>query len=224
MKKIIAFALFAICMLGLTSCGKLSGLVGNENAVEGITYNGVSYDAHAFYCAENDKHFLGYADDRARVYCIGNKNDPDYIIIDGSDNTTAYVKEGVTVPTSGTVTKILIDPYVRGNNKLVLAKKEDLDLIAQLTGISGEVQDFTVGNFYTDGNEFYYVYNGSGVSVRENYGGYIAFANGKWIYSAPGNKIERKENNMAVVAAVVIEDSDLIDKICKTDLARYIAH
>ena len=224
MKRIIAFALFAICIFGLTSCGKLSGLVGNENAIEGITYNGIFYNACGFYCAESDKRFLGYADNGARVYCIGNKNDPDYIIIDGSDNTTAYVKEGVTVPTSGTVTKILIDPYVRGNNKLVLAKKEELDLIAQLTGIIGEVQEFTVENFYTNGNEFYYVYNESNVSIHENYGGYIAFVNGRWIYSAPKNKKERKENNTFIVAGVVIEDSDLISRICETDLVKFIEY
>lgn len=224
MKRMIAFALFVICIFGLTSCGKLSGLVGNENAVEGITYNGKSYKSCVIYCAESDKLFLGYADNGASVYCVGNKKDPVYLIIDGSDNTIAYVKEGETVPTSGIITKILIDPMVRGKNKYVLAKQEELDLIAQLTGISGEVQEFTVENIYTDGNEFYYVYNESNVSVYENYGGYIAFVNGNWIYSAPGSKKEQKENNTFIVAGIVIEDSDLITKILKTDLVKHIEH
>ena len=219
MKKVCFSIFMIVCLFVLGSCSRLSGLVGNENSVEAIWYNGTTYYAAGFFCAASDKQFLGYADNGASVYCVGNKRDPDFIIIDGDDNTTSYVKDGASVPTSGTVTKVLIDPYVRGNNRRVLAGKDELSIVAQLAELCGETQLFTVNNVGTDGNAFYYVYNGSNVSAYQNYGGYIAYVDGVWIYSAPGNKIEHMENNTAVVEAVVIEDNELIDRICKTDLA-----
>ena len=158
------------------------------------------------------------------VYTVGNRNDPVYIVIDGSDNTGCYIKEGFSVPTSGTVTKVLVDPYVRGSNKKVVSKQEELNIVAELAAIEGEVQEFTVENYYTEGNAFYYVYDGSNVSTYQNYGGYIAYVNGCWIYSAPGMKIQidQRVSNTAVVEAVIIKDPELLTGICKTDLVKWI--
>ena len=99
-----------------------------------------------------------------------------------------------------------------------------MNIVAELAAIEGEVQEFTVENYYTEGNAFYYVYDGSNVSTYQNYGGYIAYVNGCWIYSAPGMKIQidQRVSNTAVVEAVIIKDPELLTGICKTDLVKWI--
>lgn len=225
-KRFILLAFIIILLLYSVSCTKLPRLIGNENAAEAITYNGVKYISTGFFCAANDKQYLGKADNGANVYAVGNKKDPVYIVIDGDDNTGCYIREGCSVPTAGTITKVLVDPYIRGNNKHVLSKQEDLNIILELTGCIGEMQEFTVENFFTQGNQFYYVYDGSNVSTNQNYGGYIAYVNGTWIYSAPEMKIDidLRVNNTAVVEAIIIEDAELINRICKTGLVKYIEY
>lgn len=227
MKKRYILILFTIILsFCLASCSKLSELTGNENYIEGIKYKGVDYIGTSFFCAAEDKLYLGRADNGASVYAIGDKKDPVYIVIDGSDNTSCYIQDGFSVPTSGTITKVLVDPYVRSNNKNVVSKEDELNIVAELTAIGGEVHEFTVDNYFTNGNSFYYVYDGSNVSNYQNYGGYVAYVNGSWIYSAPGMKIEldQRISNTAVMEAVIIEDAELINNICKTDLVKWIKH
>lgn len=223
-KRFILSVFTFILLFCLSSCSKLTGLKGNEDCDGWITYNGVKYIRDCFFCAAEDKKYLGRAENGACVYTVGNRNDPVYIVIDGSDNTGCYIKEGFSVPTSGTVTKVLVDPYVRGSNKNVVSKQEELNIVAELAAIEGEVQEFTVENYYTEGNAFYYVYDGSNVSTGQNYGGYIAYVNGCWIYSAPGMKIQidQRVSNTAVVEAVIIKDPELLTGICKTDLVKWI--
>ena len=225
MKKRCILSIMAIlslfCFISCSKLPELPGLTGNDNAWK-ITYNGVAYTGKDFFCADEDKQLLGRADNGARVYAIGNTDDPIYMVIEGNDNTGCYIKEGYSVPTSGTVTKVLVDPAVRSKNTCVLAAQEELDMVSELTGYRGETQEFSIDNVYIQGNRFYYVYDGSNVATTENYGGYIAYINGTWIYAAPGNKLEQKENNAAIVEAVILDDAALINKICQTNLVAFI--
>lgn len=220
MKKSIFLFCLILVTFCLVSCSKLEGFIGNENYMEGVEYNGVSYTADSFFCANSV--LLGRADNGAKIYSVGSFDSPKYIVIVGDDNAMCYIKDGVTVPTDGKVTKVLIDPEARRAYSFNLSGDEELNVIFELTKITGQKQNFTVENYYTDGNAFYYVYNESDVSTPENYGGYIALVNGQWIYSAPGEKLELKEDNTAVISGVVIEDEELIDRMCKTDLVKYI--
>ena len=222
MKKTAVFFFIIMCCAYLSSCTEQIELSGNENT-ELISYNGISYDGEYFYCADDDRKLIGHIENGARVYSIGRADPPQFILIVGRDNSGCFIAEGSFVPTTGTITKVLIDPGIRSNNSRYLSEDNELSVLSKITEITGEPQEFLIDNYYTDGNAFYYVYNDSDVSCKENYGGYIAYTNGKWIYSAPGENIEWKENNTALVTGIVIENDELIKKACKTDLLKNIS-
>ena len=222
--KILLTLSSVLTFLILTSCSDLD-IDGNENG-ESIKYNGVLYNSGYFYNADSDRVKLGKAQNGADVYSIGNTDPPNYILIVGSDNSGCFFAPGASVPTSGTITKALIDPGVRGNNSRVMSTNDELEILDELAHIDGELKQFTVDNYYTDGNSFYYVYNNSDVSCEENWGGYVAYTEGQWIFLSPdkGSIDERGEVNSVKVSAVVISDKDLIARMCKTDLTKYIEY
>lgn len=210
--------------LSFTACFGKVVVEGNEGS-HTVSYNRKTYIADAFYCADADRHFLGKADSGADVYSIGSYEPPEYILIEGYDNSDCFIAEGSKVPTSGVVTKALIDPSIRGNNSKYLSTADELSMLEELSKTTGELQKFLVDNYYTDGNAFYYVYDNSDVSCSDNFGGYIAYTDGKWIFASPKTaEFEWGENNAMTVTAVVIEDKKLIDKMCGTDLTKYIEY
>ncbi|MBR6400769.1 MAG: hypothetical protein IKS17_06055 [Firmicutes bacterium] len=200
-------------------------LSGDESSWD-IEYKGVKYRGEAFYCADDDRKFIGHIKNGAAVYTVGNAKDPRYILIQGDDNSGCFIADGTNVPTSGKVTKVLIDPGIREDNSRYLSTDEELDVISEIGGIKGKIEKFEIENYYTDGNSFYYVYDDSNVSSCDNYGGYVAYTNGKWIYSAPSerDKIEWVGNNRAVISGVVIDDEKLISRMCETALTKYIEY
>lgn len=215
------FIILTLCLLLFSSCTSVIDINGNENA-EAIFYNGDEYEFEAFYCADDDRELIGYLDNMygASVYSVGSG---EYIEIVGSDNSGFFIKSGSEIPVSGTVTKVLIDPSCRGDNSKYLVSEDELAIIEELTNLSGKPQAFDIDNYYTDGNAFYYVYNDSNVSCEDNYGGYIAFSDGKWIYASAENKpVWTGEVNAVTIEAIIIDDEKLIRKMCKTDLTKYI--
>jgi hypothetical protein len=208
----------------LTSCYKTIDLSGNENT-EAIYYHGVEYYSKDFYCADDDTIPLGRVEGGATAYSIGSDETPKYILISGYDNSRCFIADGYSVPTSGKVTKILVDPGIRGDNSKYLSTDDELAMVEELTHLSGEEQTFAVDNYYIDGNYFYYVYNNSNVSCSDNYGGYIAYTNGTWIYAPPENKPTHTDDGVhsITIDAIAIEDEELIDRMCQTDIVKYIS-
>lgn len=221
MKKSAVIFLMIICCICLTSCSKLLNISGNENS-DYIKYNGILYNGAGFYAADDDLRLIGHIKNGADVYAVGNDKLPQFIIIHGSDNSGCFAAEGAYIPTSGRITKALIDPAIRGINSQYLSTDDELAMLEKITNLTGEPQEFLVDNYYTDGNAFYYIYNDSNVTCLDNYGGYIAYTDGKWIYSAPGESIERKEHNTVLITGIVIEDEELINEIRESSLGEYI--
>ncbi len=222
MRKAYFMFLAAICLFCTSSCSGQLELYGNEDS-EAISYNGTEYISEIFYCADDDRNFVGRIGRGAVVYAVGPDETPQFILISGRDNSGCFIAEGAKVPTGGKITKVLIDPGIRGDNSRYLSADEELAVIEELSALSGEQRMFHVDNYYTDGNAFFYVYNNSNVSCEENYGGYIAFTEGTWIYAPPENKpVWSGEQNEVSIEAMVIEDEALIDRICETDLRKYI--
>lgn len=221
MKKSAVIFLMIICCICLTSCLRILNITGNENS-EIIEYNGITYNWKIFYAADDDLRLIGHIKNGADVYAVGNDKLPQFIIIHGSDNSGCFAAEGAYIPTSGRITKALIDPAIRGINSQYLSTDDELAMLEKITNLTGEPQEFLVDNSGTDGNAFYYVYNDSNVTCLDNYGGYIAYTDGKWIYSAPGESIERKEHNTVLITGIVIEDEELINEIRESSLGKYI--
>lgn len=197
-------------------------LNGNEDT-DIVFYNGTEYLSGLFYCADDDRRIIGRIDHGARVYTVGSDTSPQYLLIVGRDNSDTFIAEGASVPTSGKITKILIDPGIRSDNSQYLSSADEIAVIDEITNLSGEFQTFRVDNYYTNGNAFYYVYNNSNVSCNENYGGYIAFTEGKWIYAPPENRpVWTGECNGVTIEALVIDDEEIIEKMCRTDMVKYI--
>lgn len=120
-QKIIRIAVIAaivgFAVWKLITVPKIMDGIPGENAVEGFRYNGIDYRNSYFMVADADRIHVGYAEEtRGKVYFIGSRTSPDYIAIVGSDNTTHYAAEGCVPDTSGTVTKVLIDPGIRKTN------------------------------------------------------------------------------------------------------------
>ena len=206
----------------------LDGIPG-ENAVEGFRYNGINYRNSRFMVADADRVHVGYAKEtKGKVFFIGSRTSPDYIAIVGSDNTTHYAAEGCVPDTSGTVTKVLIDPGIRKTNKLVITWKPDIDKLLAITNLQGEEKEYIIENIYTQGNDFYFAYNGCPVVDSGNLGGYIALVDGEWIYATPENYRaiqyigERRYNNTASVSGVRITDEKTIEWLEKSIVTSFI--
>lgn len=214
-----------LCAAALCSCTGKVIVTGTENS-ECVVYNGVTYVGSVFYNADSDRKKLGKAETGATVYAVGNSSPPSFLLLEGYDNSGCYIASRASVPTSGKVTKALVDPGVRRDNSKYLSEEAELEVLEELSQIDGELRQFTVDNYYTDGNSFYYVYNNSGVSCEENWGGYVAYTEGKWIFVSPekGSFDEWGDKNSVKVTAVTIEDNDLIKRMCKTDLTKYIEY
>ena len=200
-----------------------------ENAVGGFRYNGINYRNSRFMVADADRVHVGYAKEtKGKVYFIGSRTSPDYIAIVGSDNTTHYAAEGCVPDTSGTVTKVLIDPGIRKTNKLVITRKSDIDKLLAITNLQGEEKEYTIENIHTQGNDFYFAYNDCLVVDSSNLGGYIALVDGEWIYATPENYRaiqyigERRYNNTASVRGVRITDEKTIEWLEKSIVTSFI--
>lgn len=193
---------------------------------EVFDYNGRHYESEGYFAADDDMIFKGRSEiDGSSVYFLEDTDTPNYILIVGSDNSRHYLADGVSIDTSGEITKILIDPGIRATNNRVLTSKEDIEKVRILTAISGEEKKYFIKNYFTQGNSFYYEYNNCPVSVSENLGGYVALTEGEWIYVSPENyrkNRESKGNNSVIVTGVKITDSELIRWLKKSDLAKYI--
>ena len=219
-RSLLLFA--AVSSAFLCSCGAKTVVSGTENN-ESVIYNNVKYSSTVFYNADSDRTLLGKAETGADVYAVGKTDPPDFLLIEGSDNSGCFAAPGANVPTSGTVTKILIDPGVRADNSKSLCSKDEISMIKEITDLKGDLQQFTVHNYFTEGNAFYYEFNDSKVSCEKNYGGYICFADEKWIFVPPdADNIVHLDNNEVKVNGIIIEDSELIGRMCLTDLVKYI--
>jgi len=200
-----------------------------EHAVEGFRYNGKYYGSSYFMVADADRIHVGYAKEtRGKVYFIGNRTSPDYIAIVGSDNTTHYAAEGCVPDTSGTVTKVLVDPGIRKTNNLVLTRKPDIDQLLAITNLQGEEKAYTIENIHTQGNTFYFAYNDCPVVDSGNLGGYIVLVDGEWIYVVPENYRamqyigERRYNNTASVNGVRITNEKTIEWLERSIVTSFI--
>ena len=220
---IIICSMFLFCLVYYFYYRRSANIEGNENG-EFIRYDGVEYSSDHFFCADDDRKYIGVANNGAAVYTIGPYEPPKFILIEGSDNSRCFSAKDAKVPTSGKVTKVLVDPGIRANNEYYLSSEEELAVVSKLSDITGEVQEFEVYNYYTDGNDFYYVYDDSNLSCSKNYGGYIAFIDGKWIYSSPkeDETFKRIKDNTYKFSGVVIDDEELISALKKTDLVKHI--
>lgn len=232
-QKIIRIAVIA-AIVGfadwkLITVPKIMDGIPGENAVDGFRYNGIDYRNSYFMVADADRIHVGYAEEtRGKVYFIGSRTSPDYIAIVGSDNTTHYAAEGCVPDTSGTVTKVLIDPGIRKTNKLVITRKSDMDQLLAITNLQGEEKEYTIENIYTQGNDFYFACNDCVVVDSNNLGGYIALTGGEWIYASPENykamlnDMNQRESNKGTVRGVRITDEKLIEWLGKSILTSFI--
>ena len=207
----------------------INGIPG-EHAAEGFRYNGKYYGSSYFMVADEDRIHVGYAKEtRGKVYFIGSRISPDYIVIVGSDNTSNYAADGCVPESSGTVTKVLVDPGIRAKNNKVIIKKSDIETLLAITRTVGEERDYAINNIYTQGNDFYFAYNDCVVAKGpDNLGGYIALVDGEWIYASPENykamldNVDYREGNMGTVRAIRISDEKMIDWLEKSIVTRYI--
>lgn len=213
----------------LSSCGIKPEIkeISNYKA-DGFTYKNRTYSYTAFYAADEDAELIGYTSDyHDPIYSFGNTDSPNVILVIGSDNSLPVVADDYTIPTSGTITKVLVDPGLRAKNDKALSDKSDIDMVISLTQTAGEETELYLDNYHTCGNEFYYEYNNSAAATKETLGGYVARSDGKWYYVSPSNleKVVEAENgsaNAVKIRGVEITDEKMSDWLSGSELTEYI--
>jgi len=225
---VVITAIVGLAVWKIVTMPKIMDDIYGEHA-EYMQYKGKAYYSSYFMVADADRIHVGYAKETwGKVYFIGSRTSPDFIVIVGSDNTTNYAAEGCVPDYEGTVTKVLIDPGVRAINNRVITWKAEIEKVLEITNLTGEESEYSINNIYTQGNTFYFAYDDYVVTDANNLGGYVAFVDGEWIYASPANyramlKTEnRQDRNKGTVRAVKITDEKMIDWLEKSIVTSYI--
>lgn len=193
---------------------------------DSFSYNGRRYSSEEIYIADDDKVYMGVTKERrSSVYFIGDKDNPDIVEVCGSDNTRIYKAADYDIKVSGQITKVLINPAIRGTSNVTLQKRADFDMLNRLMSVKGNEDTYEVNNFYTEGNVFYLEFDGCPAAVAENKGGYIAKVGETWIYVSPENMkgIESiGDSNEARICGIEVTDDELIQWIETSEISNHI--
>ncbi len=141
------------------------------------------------------------------------------------DNTRYYINPTYTIPVSGKITKIYIDPCGGSQNQKTIYSPEDIDFVERITKLDDTEKLYNIDNFYTCGNEFYLAFNNCPASTNKNIGGYIAYTDGKYIYFSPKNRsnmLINHENNSCEGYGIEITDKELLKWLPDSILTDYI--
>ena len=129
-----------------------------------------------------------------------------------------------SVPNSGNITGILVNPSVRGNNIDYITSNNDIEIFTNLSNIKGKEQTFKTYT-RTKSKSYYFVYNNSHVTNEDNLGGTIIFADDKVLYVDLDNleKYRYNENGSLNITGIVIEDNYIAEKLKQLLLKQIIA-
>ena len=192
---------------------------------EGFIYNGIHFQRCYFYSADSDLIKLGRTNDGSDiVYSVERRESPNLISIVGSDNTYTYRSELYNIPNEGQVTRVFVDPQYRGRNDNILISQDDISMVCRITKTHGDLAQYHINNYYTDGNSIYFAYENCPVTVKENLAGYIAKSDGKWIFVSPEelNKSVHDNANPADLLGTEITDADILNWFNNSSLVKYI--
>jgi hypothetical protein len=147
------------------------------------------------------------------IYTV--KNDKNYNFLVVPDLHDYYIKEGVEIPTSGTVTAVFGD--IGG---VVTYKQSDIDMFIRIASVSGNEYTFTTDNFGRCGRSFDFAYNNCPVAVDGK--GYVVFADNKWLFLSRENYFGKgnKPNyiHSGTFTGFEIKDKDMIEFIEKNPI------
>lgn len=225
---VIAVFIVSIIVVDMVKNPVVSGIP--CEGCEAFSYNGRRYSCKDMYIADDDKVYMGMTKERrSSVYFIGDEKNPDIVEVSGSDNTRIYKADDYDIKVSGQLTKVLIDPVIRGTNNGTLQKRADLDMLNKLMSVKGDEDTYEVNNFYTEGNEFYLEFDGCPAAVAENKGGYIAKVGESWIYVCPENMKTMEliddpmcNPNKVRVCGIEVTDDELIQWIETNEISNHI--
>lgn len=186
----------------------------NEHAVEatGFYFNDNYYRQEPFFGYYKKRFKIAEADNGAPIYAYGDKENPYFLEICGSDNSLCFI--GKSVPNSGNITGILVNPSVRGINIDYITSNNDIEIFTNLSNIKGKEQTFKTYT-RTKTKSYYFVYNNSHVTNEDNLGGTIIFADDKVLYVDLDNleKYRYNENGSLNITGIVIEDNYIAEKL-----------
>lgn len=230
MKKIrnILFCLICtfIMMFGCGCFAKVVDGIPSENNKEGFKYNGRKYTYTSLYVADIDKKYMGVEGNfHSSVYFVGDKENPDIVIVSGRDNTSVYKADDYKIKTDGTITKVIVDPDYRDPNDTVLYKDKDIDMVNRLNSVEGKTQAYELENFYTQGNVLSFEYDDCLASDPKAKCGYIAKVRNKWIYVNPENQENIKgspNDNSVTFSGTEINDTELVSWIEESYISKGI--
>lgn len=194
----------------------IKGLYGSREVIE---YNGQSAIIDAFYSDFTEAEYLGRTEDKNfKVYAYRDGYNYNLFTLVGSDNTDCYKMEGFTIPTSGDVTKVFMDPAVRSNNNKVSKNQTDIEMFKELVSYHSDERIYHINNIFTEGTEIYFAYNSCPVATFDNLVVYIAYIDDNWIIVSPEHyrgRNNEKNSNHADLMGSQITESKLIEWLNK---------
>ena len=170
----------ALCAALLSGCAGLFQpvLPGVSVYVEAFEYDGRRYLFEPFYRRRDKREQIGKTEDGDPVYIFDGSTD--FLEVQGSDNSATFIAEGCSIPVSGQVTGILVDPGLRGGRNIYLDAEKDLALLEELTALVGEPEPRTID--VNRGNDLFILYDDCNMSCPENFSGFLTAVEGGWLY------------------------------------------
>lgn len=193
---------------------------GLEGYKEIINYKGESLTYDSFFNDSSELEYLGRTEDKDfNVY--GYKNNDYLLTLVGADNTNSYKSDKITIPTSGDVTKVFLDPSIRNGENKVIKTLDEIEMFKKLISYEGEENNYDLNNLSTEGTEIYFAYNNCPVTNYNNLVGYIAYIDNSWILVSSENyrKLNKEEySNKITLPGKEIKDNELIQWLNKIKL------
>lgn len=170
----------ALCAALLSGCTSLFQpvLPGVTVYAQAFEYDGRRYLDEAFYRRWDKREQIGKSEDGDPVYIFDGSTD--FLEVVGSDNSATYIAEGCSIPNSGQVTGILVDPGLRGGRNIYLDSEKDLALLEELAALKEVPESYTID--VNQGNPLFILYNNCNMSCSENFSGFLTALEGRWLY------------------------------------------
>lgn len=186
-KGLIAVGCVVVVLAGCFGFYKIKNptLKGIKAGADSIEYKGVTAVKYDFFTDFNDAEYIGKSEDGDyEVYVTGDKDKPDLFTLQGDSETLCYKAEDYKIADSGEVTKVFVNPAVRGKNEYKVSEKDDLEMFEKLVSDTGNVtHTFHIKDIDKYGKKFYFAYENNPVSQEDNLGGYVAYTSADgWIY------------------------------------------
>ena len=210
----LLFAVFFVLTIDI----KVGSFAGRASDYDRFLYDGSYYREQHFVYKERGKRLGGVEERRGRkveffqispgsVYAINDDDNHDFLhVIYFRGLKRRYVREGIEIPTSGTVTEVYNDSYSSTTDAA------DIKMFQRIANLTGELTAFTTDNLAASQREFYFAYDNCLVAAHTP--GSIVYAEGNFFFVKEGDADFTNFPDMVGAGkGIIITDPAMLDFI-----------